>query len=83
MKQNLTEDELPLRILNELGNLFQSELTSEEKLFAIHRSIVYVLKESATGADYTYPIRLTAVILNNMEKPVLTYTFFISLLLET
>ena len=76
LKQNLTEDELSLRVLNELGNLFQSELTSEEKLFAIHRGIAYALKESAAGADYTYPIRLTAVILNNMRKPVFQHIHF-------
>lgn len=76
LEQNSTEDELYAKVLGELGNLFQSDLTSEEKLFAIHRSIAYTLKESATGADYTYPIRLTAVILNNIGKPIFQHIHF-------
>lgn len=67
LKQLLTEDELAKRALEELNSLFQAELTSKEKLFAAHRSIAYALKESATGVDYTCPIRLTAVILKGSE----------------
>lgn len=48
----------------------------KEKLFAIHRIIAYALKESAAGADHTYPIRLTEVILNNMEKLVFKHIHF-------
>lgn len=76
LKQNLTEDELSARVLSELESLFQSELTSKEKIFAIHRSIAYALKESATGQNYTCPIRLTAVILNHMERPVFQHIHF-------
>lgn len=63
LNKNLKEDELHIQVLNDLKNLFQTSLTSKEKLFAAHRSISYVLKESASGTDYTCPIRLTAVIL--------------------
>lgn len=67
LKKNLTEDELIVQVLNDLENLFQSNLSSKEKLFIAHRSISYVLKESASGTDYTCPIRLTAVILRQKE----------------
>lgn len=76
LKQTITEEELYEKVSDELGNLFQSNITSEEKLFAIHRSIAYTLKESAAGADYTYPIRITAVILKHMEKPVFQHIHF-------
>lgn len=76
LKQNLTEDELAQRVLDELGNLVQSELTSKEKLFAAHRSIAYVLKESSAGVNYTYPIRLTAVILNGSAGPAFHHIHF-------
>lgn len=69
LKQKLTEDELALRSLEELSNLFQANLTSEEKLFSAHRSIAYALKESSIGENYTCPLRLTAVILNQGEGP--------------
>ncbi|NMM62564.1 nuclear transport factor 2 family protein [Clostridium sp. P21] len=76
LKQNLTEDELSARVLGEIESLFQSDLTSKEKLFAIHRSVAYVLKESATGQDYTCPIRLTAVISKYMERLVFQQIHF-------
>lgn len=71
LKKNLTEDELVVQVLNDLESLFQTNLTSKEKLFIAHRSISYVLKESASGTDYTCPIRLTAVILR--QKVGLTF----------
>lgn len=77
LKKSLTEDEVSSRVLDELESLIQADISSEEKLFAIHRSIAYALKESATGEDYTCPIRLTAVILKNqIEKPVFQHIHF-------
>lgn len=76
LKQTVTEEELYEKVLGELGNLFQSDIKSEEKLFAIHRSIAYALKESAAGADHTYPIRLTAVILEHMGRPIFQHIHF-------
>lgn len=63
-KQNLTEDQLGEIALAELSNIFQTDLTVQEKLFAAKKNIAYVLKETASGAKYTSPIRLTAVISN-------------------
>lgn len=65
LKQAFTEDELINRSLQELDNLFNSNLSSQEKLFGVQRSIAYVLKECASGVNYTCPIRMTAVISNN------------------
>jgi hypothetical protein len=76
LKQRLTEDELAVRVLEDLGRLFQSNLSSKEKLFAAHRSTAYVLKESASGEDFTCPIRLTALILNQADKPVIQNIHF-------
>lgn len=76
LKQTVTEEELYEKVLGELENLFQSDITSEEKIFVIHRNIAYALKESATGSDYTYPIRLTAVILEHMGKPIFQHIHF-------
>ncbi len=76
LKQELTEDELAERALEELENLFKSDITSKEKLFAAHRSMAYVLKESAIGVKYTCPLRLTAVILNRSEGPVFHHIHF-------
>lgn len=69
-KGRLTEDELSTRVLDDLENLFQVNISSKDKLFAIHRSVSYALKESATGENYTCPIRLTAVIKNQMGRSV-------------
>lgn len=70
LKGNLTEEELYARVLEELESLFQSDISSQDKLFAIHRSISYALKESAAGKEYTCPIRLTAVVTNYIGRPV-------------
>lgn len=70
LKGKLTEDELYARVLEELDNLIQSDISSKDKLFAMHRSIAYLLKESAMGQDYTCPIRLTAVVINKIGGPV-------------
>ncbi|WP_102400365.1 nuclear transport factor 2 family protein [Haloimpatiens massiliensis] len=76
LKQRLTEDELAQRTLEELDNLVNADLTSKEKIFGIQRNISYVLKESAIGPNYTCPIRLTAVILNQNEDPVFEHIHF-------
>lgn len=76
LKQQLTEEELAEVSLKELERIFKSDITSQEKLFAAHRSVSYVLKESATGENYSCPIRLTAVILNSSEGPVFHHMHF-------
>ena len=61
----MTEEELINRSLQDLDNIFKSNISSQEKLFQAQRSVAYVLKESASGMNYTCPIRMTAVISNN------------------
>lgn len=65
LKVDLTEEELINRSLQDLDNIFKSNISSQEKLFQAQRSIAYVLKESASGINYTCPIRMTAVISND------------------
>lgn len=85
LKQNYSEEELIQKSLSEINDLFKSELTSEEKIFSIQRSISYALKESAIGEDYTFPIRISAVILNSQKSPAfasLQFSFPFSWILE-
>lgn len=76
LKQNFIEDELINRSLQELDNLFKSNLSSQDKLFAVQRSIAYVLKECASGMNYTCPIRMTAVVLNDEDRLKFNYIHF-------
>lgn len=76
LNQNFTEDKLIDRSLQELDNLFKSNLSSQDKLFAVQRSISYVLKECASGMNYTFPIRMTAVILNDENGLKFNYIHF-------
>lgn len=68
VKQKFEESELIQRSLEELDLVFVSDLSSQDKLFKIHRSIASVLKECASGENSTYPIRMTAVISNNEDR---------------
>jgi len=61
-KKTASEDEVFDNALQEIENLFTSDLTPEEKLFQAKRSIAYALKETASGTEFTWPIRLTAVV---------------------
>jgi len=61
-KQNISESEIFNRSLQEIGDLLNSGLSPEEKLFQAKRNIAYALKETASGTEFTWPIRLTAVL---------------------
>ncbi len=76
LKQSFSEDELINRSLQELDNLFKSNLSSQEILFSAQRSIAYVLKEYATGVNYTCPIRMTASISNDENGLKFNYIHF-------
>lgn len=69
LKQHFSEDEMIQMSLNEINDLFGSELNSKDKIFAIHRNISYILNECTVGEVYTYPIRIFAVIINSNEGP--------------
>lgn len=68
LKQELSEEDLAKRALEEMQNIFESELSSQEKLFAAHRSTAYALKDSAANSsEHTYPIRFTGVMTKGKE----------------
>ena len=68
LNQHFSESEFMEMSLNEINNLFDSKLSSKDKIFAIQRNISYALKECTAGEVYTYPIRIFAVILNSKEE---------------
>ena len=61
-KKIMSEDEIIENSLQEISALLDSDLSPEDKLFSAKRSIAYALKEVASGTDFTWLIRLTAVI---------------------
>lgn len=75
LKQELTEDQLVKRALEELTSLLCGELTSKEKIFAVHRRVAGALKEGASGTSYTWPIRMDAVISKDKVFQQLHFSF--------
>jgi len=69
LKQVLTEDELIKKCLSMYGDFLGSDMPSQEKLFLVQKNVAYLLKECASGINYTCPIRLTAVILTGDDGP--------------
>jgi len=61
-KQSISESEIFDRSLQEIEELLQIDLMPEDKLFQIKRNITYAIKEAASGTEYTWPIRLTAIV---------------------
>jgi hypothetical protein len=85
LKQIYTEEELINKSISKLNCLLDSDLSSQEKLFSAQRSIAYVLKESASGINHTYPIRMTAVISksdNDMKFNSIHFSFPFNWILE-
>ena len=74
--QKFSENEIIQRSLVEMKELAESCLSSEEKIFAVKRSAAYALKESASGKNYSSPIRMTATILTYDEVPAFNYMHF-------
>ena len=62
VKQSISENEIFNRSLQEIKGLLDTGLQPEDKLFQIKRNIAYALKEAASGTEFTWPIRLTAVV---------------------
>ena len=61
IKKSKFEDEILDRSLQEISISLDSNLSPEDKLFSVKRTIAYALKEVASGTEFTWPIRLTAV----------------------
>lgn len=62
LSQSLEEELVAQHALEKLLSLLQSELTPEEKLFAVQRCTAYAWKEASIGRSYTWPVRMTAVL---------------------
>ncbi len=62
LKGEYEEERLMDTILEDIDELFKRDISSKDKLFSMHRSISYLLKESSFGKKYTYPIRMTATL---------------------
>lgn len=58
------------KAIDEIKNIFESSHDAESKLFKIHRSVSYQLKENIVGKSHTYPVRGAAVVStsNNSKK---------------
>ena len=61
-KQTASEDEIFSKSLKEIGCLLNSDLSPEDMLFQAKRNIAYALKETASGTEFTWPIRMTGVV---------------------
>jgi len=70
-KRSISENEIFDRSLQEVEKLLDADLSPEDKLFHVKRNIMYALKETASGTEFTWPIRLTAVV----EKGEKNYKF--------
>jgi hypothetical protein len=62
LNKQFTEEQLCEKAVMEVSNLLKSDLTAKSKIFSAHRKVAYILKESASGINHTYAIRLSAVI---------------------
>ncbi|MCL2611504.1 MAG: nuclear transport factor 2 family protein [Defluviitaleaceae bacterium] len=71
IKQTISEDEIMNKSLKELDEVLNSNLSSQEKVFLSQKSVSYALSEIASGTEFTWPIRLTAV----LEKGENSYKF--------
>jgi hypothetical protein len=81
VKQSIDKEELAQRALRAINEICDSEKASQEKLFNLHRQVAYVLKESAYGADYTCPVRISAVVSENggmhkFEQMHISYPYY-------
>jgi hypothetical protein len=64
LRKEMAESDIADSTIEEINTLFQSSRTPSEILFLAHRSVSYSIKESAAGNSYTWPIRITAIILD-------------------
>jgi len=62
IKKRMLEDEVFDYSVQEISDSLDSDLSPEDMLFSAKRSIAYALKEVASGTDFTWLIRLTAVV---------------------
>lgn len=66
-KQKNKEDRFRQGI-EEMDAIFEKEMTVEDKLFQIHRSVSSILMETSSGDVYSWPFRVTAVLSKNQSS---------------
>jgi len=62
IKKQMSEDEIFSHSLQEIESLLNLNISEENKLFEVKRSVAYALKEVASGTEFTWLVRLTAVV---------------------
>jgi len=61
-KRTASKENIFKETLESIKGIHQADLTSEDKLFHIHRQVAYALKEVSHGESYSYPIRYSLVL---------------------
>ncbi len=68
IKQVITREELANRALEAFNDIYNSDKTSQEKLFNTHRQVAYALKEGSAGESFTCPIRYSVMINHEVDN---------------
>lgn len=56
--------------IQRINSMTESDSTAKEKIFMIQRRIAYLLKEESSGGHVTYPLRMSFVLSDSEDKPV-------------
>lgn len=67
VKQIIAKEEVVNRAVEALNNINDSNKTSQEKLFSLHRQVAYALKESSFGDTFTCPMRYSIMITHKLD----------------
>ena len=61
-KKAMSDDEVLHNTIQEITKSFDDGISPVKRLFEMKRSVAYALKEISSGAEFTWQIRLSAVI---------------------
>ena len=75
-QKSISEDEIFENSLNEIECLFKSDLSTTDRIFQAKRTISYALKEAASGTEFTWPVRLTAVVEKCEDRCIFRHKHF-------
>lgn len=76
LKKLINEDTVFENALKDLNNALDSNASSKEKLFNAHRLASYALDEVSSGDVYTWPIRLSTLIITENCSSYFQYLHF-------
>lgn len=68
VKQIITTEELANRAVEALNDIYNSDKTSQDKLYSLHRQVAYALKESSFGDAFTCPVRYSVMITHKVDQ---------------